>query len=130
MPRGVSSDPSACSAGSPGSQGAAGGAQPVTTRRGKKNDPPGVCPDKAQGFETATKNLEEELETLARAKLVVSETIEGTLSIAYDLNQTVFLQFGLDSDVFKFEAARYIRDLALKRKPNGLCADGIVDGFR
>ena len=40
-------------------------------------------------------NLEEELVTLVLTKQIVAETIEGTLSIVYDPNQTVFLHFRL-----------------------------------
>ena len=40
-------------------------------------------------------NLEEELETGAKTKQIVAETIAGTLSIVYDPNQTVFLHFRL-----------------------------------
>ena len=75
-------------------------------QNGKTKDHSGVCLDKALDFETATKKLEEELETLAQAKHTVAENIAETLSIVYGLNQTVFLEVGLDNDLSDFRQPR------------------------
>merc|ERR1719440_1527891 len=70
----------------------------------------------AEEFELATKSRGEELKALATAKKVIKESTGGAGSQTYGFNQLSFLQTGLASgaDLAKFEAVRFIRDLARK----------------
>ena len=64
--------------------------------------------DKAQDFEATTKSRGEELKPLAQVKEIISDTTAGADSIAYDLNQTFFLQLKVGSDLSNFEAVQFI----------------------
>merc|ERR1719378_1879680 len=74
------------------------------------------CMTAAEEFELATKSRGEELKALAEAKKVIKETTGGAAGQTYGLNQVAFLQTGLNSaaDLAKFEAVRFVRDLARK----------------
>jgi len=71
----------------------------------------------AEDFEAETKSRGEELHALATAKKVIQEMTAGATSQSYD-----FLQTGLSTgaDLAKFEALRFIRDLAQKQKSPAL----------
>jgi len=75
------------------------------------------CMSGAQDFEEETKSRGEELHALATAKKVIQETTAGATSQSYD-----FLQTGMTSgaDLAKFEALRFVRDLANKQKSAAL----------
>merc|ERR1719197_1477034 len=83
------------------------------------------CMNAAEEFELATKSRGEELKALATAKKVIVEATGGASEQSYGLNQLSFLQLsnsGLSSgaDLGKFEAVRFIRDLARKSKSPAL----------
>jgi len=71
------------------------------------------CMTGAQDFESEVKSRGEELKALATAKKMIQETSGGAASQSYD-----FLQMGMSSsaDLAKFEAVRFVRDLAQKQK--------------
>jgi hypothetical protein len=72
------------------------------------------CMTAAEEFELATKNRGEELKALATAKKVIKESTGGAAEQTYGLNQVSFLQLSSSADLAKFEAVRFIRDLARK----------------
>jgi chromosome segregation ATPase len=83
------------------------------------------CMTKAQDFEAATKSRGEELTALASAKKVISETSSGATRQSYGLEQVSFLQIARSkmstgADLAKFEAVRFIRDLAMKENSPAL----------
>jgi len=71
------------------------------------------CMTGAQDFESEVKSRGEELKALATAKKIIQETAGGAASQSY-----YFLQMGMSSsaDLAKFEAVRFVRDLAQKQK--------------
>merc|ERR1740138_1694536 len=75
------------------------------------------CMTGAEDFEAETKSRGEELKALATAKKVIVEATSGATSQSYD-----FLQTSLSSgaDLAKFEALRFVRDLAKKQKSAAL----------
>jgi uncharacterized coiled-coil DUF342 family protein len=77
------------------------------------------CMDASEEFELATKSRGEELKALATAKKVIKEATGGAASQSYDFNQISFLQtdrmhVNSGADLAKFEAVRFVRDLARK----------------
>merc|ERR1719171_2930764 len=75
--------------------------------------------DASEEFEMATKSRGEELKALATAKKVITEATGGAASQSYDFNQISFLQtdrmhVNSGADLAKFEAVRFVRDLARK----------------
>merc|ERR1740127_185495 len=72
------------------------------------------CMAAAEEFELATKNRGEELKALATAKKVIKESTGGAAEQTYGLNQVSFLQLASGADLAKFEAVRFVRDLARK----------------
>jgi hypothetical protein len=82
------------------------------------------CLTKAQDFEAATKSRAEELNALAAAKKVITEATSGAASQTYGLTQVSFLQAGskisTSADLAKFEAVRFVRDLAAKQNSPAL----------
>jgi hypothetical protein len=72
------------------------------------------CMTAAEEFELATKNRGEELKALATAKKVIKDSTGGAAEQSYGLNQVSFLQLASSADLAKFEAVRFIRDLARK----------------
>merc|ERR1719420_2217132 len=75
--------------------------------------------NKASEFESATKARGEELKALATAKKVIKEATEGAEAQTYSLLQ---IRSGVTSgaELAKFEAVRYVRDLARKNKAPAL----------
>jgi len=71
------------------------------------------CMSGAEDFEAETKSRGEELTALATAKKVIQEATSGAASQSYS-----FMQTGMSSsaDLAKFEAIRFVRDLAQKQK--------------
>ena len=74
------------------------------------------CMSAAEEFELATKSRGEELNALAQAKKVIKETTGGAAGQSYALTQASFLQVASTADLAKFEAVRFIKDLARKTK--------------
>jgi hypothetical protein len=72
------------------------------------------CMTAAEEFEMAVKSRGEELQALATAKKVIKESTGGAAEQTYGLNQVSFLQLESSADLAKFEAVRFIRDLARK----------------
>merc|ERR1740127_279304 len=72
------------------------------------------CMTAAEEFELSTKSRGEELKALATAKKVIKESTGGAAEQTYGLNQVSFLQLSSSSDLAKFEAVRFVRDLARK----------------
>merc|ERR1719356_292896 len=72
------------------------------------------CMTAAEEFEAATKSRGEELNALATAKKVIKESTGGAAEQSYGLNQVSFLQIASSADLAKFEAVRFVRDLARK----------------
>jgi len=77
------------------------------------------CMSKATDFEATTKSRGEELDALAQAKKVISETTGGADSVVYGLAQTSFLQISkaklsTTTDLANYEVVRFVRDLARK----------------
>merc|ERR1719197_934751 len=80
------------------------------------------CMNAAEEFELSTKSRGEELNALATAKKVIKETTGGAAGQTY-FNQVSFLQraqVSSGADLAKFEAVRFIRDLARKSKAPAL----------
>jgi len=80
----------------------------------------GGCLTKATDFEATTKSRAEELNALAAAKKVISETTGGADSLVYGLAQTSFLQIAraqlsTTTDLANYEVVRFVRDLARKQ---------------
>merc|ERR1719162_2661610 len=71
------------------------------------------CMTGASDFEAETKSRGEELTALATAKKVIQEATSGAADQSYG-----FFQTGMSSsaDLAKFEAIRFVRDLAMKQK--------------
>mmetsp|Transcript_7662 Transcript_7662/g.23960 ORF Transcript_7662/g.23960 Transcript_7662/m.23960 type:complete len:521 (-) Transcript_7662:582-2144(-) len=103
----------------------------VATRKGIKSDTTALadlkqdCMTKAQDFEAATKSRGDELGALAKAKTVIAETTGNAEKFTYGLSQTSFLQIGRSqlssgADLAKFEAVRFVRDLARKQHSSAL----------
>jgi len=94
-------------------------AEDVKTKSGLHQN----CLQKAQDFEASTKSRSEELSALANAKKVIGEATGGAASITYGMS---FLQNSLVSsasstaDLAKFEAVRFVRDLAVKTNSKSL----------
>merc|ERR1719333_1279411 len=83
------------------------------------------CMNGAEEFELSTKSRGEELNALATAKKIIKESTVGAAGQSYGLNQISFLQVGRaqvasGADLAKFEAVRFIRDLARKSKAPAL----------
>merc|ERR1719364_8694 len=77
------------------------------------------CMDASEELEMATKSRGEELKALATAKKVITEATGGAAAQSYDFNQISFLQtdrmhVNSGADLAKFEAVRFVRDLARK----------------
>jgi len=67
------------------------------------------CMDAAEEFESSTKSRGEELHALATAKKIITESTGGAAGQSYS-----FLQFSSGADLAKFEAVRFVKDLARK----------------
>merc|ERR1719316_218185 len=83
------------------------------------------CMNAAEEFELSTKSRGEELNALATAKKIIKESTGGAAGQSYGLNQVSFLQVeraqvASGADLAKFEAVRYVRDLARKSKAPAL----------
>merc|ERR1719446_1566329 len=65
--------------------------------------------DAAEEFESSTKSRGEELHALATAKKIITESTGGAAGRSYS-----FLQFSSGADLAKFEADRFVKDLARK----------------
>merc|ERR1719486_1531296 len=78
------------------------------------------CMNGAEEFELSTKSRGEELNALATAKKIIKESTGGTAGQSYGLNQISFLQVASGADLAKFEAVRFVRDLARKSKAPAL----------
>jgi len=81
------------------------------------------CMNGAEEFELSTKSRGEELNALATAKKIIKESTGGAAGQSYGLNQISFLQVAKvasGADLAKFEAVRFIRDLARKSKAPAL----------
>merc|ERR1719426_719693 len=79
----------------------------------------------AEEFQQATKSRGEELNALATAKKIIKESTGGAAGQSYGLNQVSFLQVeraqvASGADLAKFEAVRFVRDLARKSKAPAL----------
>jgi len=72
------------------------------------------CMTAAEEFELSTKSRGEELKALAAAKKIIKESTGGAADQSYGLNQVSFLQLASSADLAKFEAVRFVRDLARK----------------
>merc|ERR1719324_784741 len=72
------------------------------------------CLTAAEEFELSTKSRGEELKALATAKKVIKEITGGAAEQTYGLNQVSLLQLASSADLAKFEAVRFVRDLARK----------------
>jgi hypothetical protein len=71
------------------------------------------CMTGAEDFEAETKSRGEELHALATAKKVIQEATAGAASQSYDFMQTAMSS---GADLAKYEAVRFVRDLAQKQK--------------
>merc|ERR1719353_2423503 len=78
------------------------------------------CMNGAEEFELSTKSRGEELNALATAKKIIKESTGGAAGQSYGLNQISFLQVASSADLAKFEAVRFVRDLARKSKAPAL----------
>jgi uncharacterized coiled-coil DUF342 family protein len=83
------------------------------------------CMAAAEEFEISTKSRGEELTALATAKKVIKESTGGAAGQSYSFSQLSFLQMERAKvtsavDLAKFEAVRFIRDLARKSKSTAL----------
>merc|ERR1719269_141974 len=78
------------------------------------------CMNGAEEFELSTKSRGEELNALATAKKIIKESTGGAAGQSYGLNQISFLQVASGADLAKFEAVRFVRDLARKSKAPAL----------
>merc|ERR1719262_564878 len=83
------------------------------------------CMTAAEEFEAETKSRGEELTALATAKKVIKEATGGAAEQSYGLSQLSFVQVERTKvasgvDLAKFEAVRFIRDLARKSKSTAL----------
>merc|ERR1719433_2509204 len=78
------------------------------------------CMEKAQDYEAETKSRNEELKALAEAKKVIAENTGGAEKLQYGFSQVSFTQITSRADLAKFEAVRFVRDLARKHKDKSL----------
>jgi len=78
------------------------------------------CMSAAEEFQSATKSRGEELSALATAKKVIQESTGGAASQSYSFIQVERTQVNSGADLAKFEAVRFIRDLARKSKSPAL----------
>merc|ERR1719235_2878104 len=78
------------------------------------------CMNAAEEFELATKSRGEELKALATAKKIISESTGGAAGQSYSFLQVDRSQVVSGADLAKFEAVRYIKDLARKTKSPAL----------
>lgn len=78
------------------------------------------CMSAAQEFEGGVKSRGEELGALAQAKKVIQETTGGATEQTYDLNQISFMQLKSKADLSKFEAVRFVRDMAARQHSTAL----------
>jgi len=79
------------------------------------------CMTRAQDFEAATKSRGQELDALAQAKKVITETTSGADSLSYGgAGAASFLQLSSGADLANYEAVRVVRDLARKEKSAAL----------
>merc|ERR1719243_61314 len=78
------------------------------------------CMNGAEEFELSTKSRGEELNALATAKKIIKESTGGAAGQSYGLNQLSFLQMASGADLAKFEAVRFVQDLARKSKAPAL----------
>merc|ERR1719262_678753 len=78
------------------------------------------CMNGAEEFELSTKSRGEELNALATAQKIIKESTGGAAGQSYGLNQMSFLQVASGADLAKFEAVRFVRDLARKSKAPAL----------
>jgi uncharacterized coiled-coil DUF342 family protein len=74
------------------------------------------CMTAAEEFELATKSRGEELTALATAKKVIKEATGGAAGQTYSFLQVERAKVASGADLAKFEAIRFIRDLARKSK--------------
>merc|ERR1719440_2680022 len=75
------------------------------------------CMKGAEDFEAEAKSRGEELKALATAKKVINEATSGAADLSYGFNQVSFIQrskLSSGADLAKFEAVRFVRDLAAK----------------
>merc|ERR1719178_336942 len=78
------------------------------------------CMAAAEEFELATKSRGEELTALATAKKVIKETTGGAAEQSYSFLQVERAKVATGADLAKFEAVRFIRDLARKSQSPAL----------
>merc|ERR1719335_1422582 len=78
------------------------------------------CMSAAEEFELATKSRGEELKALATAKKVIKEATGGAAEQSYSFLQVARTGVASSADLAKFEAVRFIRDLARKTKAPAL----------
>merc|ERR1719409_1223384 len=74
------------------------------------------CMNSAEEFELATKSRGEELHALATAKKVIKEATGGAAGQSYSFLQVERAQVNSRADLAKFEAVRFVKDLARKTK--------------
>merc|ERR1719217_1627695 len=74
------------------------------------------CMTAAEEFESATKSRGEELKALATAKKVIKEATGGAADQSYSFLQVDRMHVNSGADLAKFEAVRFVRDLARKSK--------------
>merc|ERR1719379_3153657 len=72
------------------------------------------CMSAAEEFESATKSRGEELNALATAKKVIQENTGGAAAQSYSFLQVDRTHVSSGADLAKFEAVRFVRDLARK----------------
>merc|ERR1719446_1581819 len=78
------------------------------------------CMTAAEEFELATKSRGEELNALATAKKVIQESTGGAAGQSYSFLQVDRAQVNSRADLAKFEAVRFVRDLAKKTQSTAL----------
>jgi chromosome segregation ATPase len=78
------------------------------------------CMTAAEEFELSTKSRGEELTALATAKKVIKEATGGAAGQTYSFLQVERARVASGADLAKFEAIRFIRDLARKSKSAAL----------
>jgi hypothetical protein len=77
------------------------------------------CMSRAQSFESETKSRGEELATLAKAKQIITESIEGA-SLAQESFVQVSSKLSSRADLKSLEVVRLVRDLGHKEKSSAL----------
>merc|ERR1719451_111021 len=78
------------------------------------------CMSAAEEFEAETKSRGEELTALATAKKVIKEATGGAAEQSYSFLQVERAKVASRADLAKFEAVRFVRDLARKSKSPAL----------